>query len=109
MVPDNLMHLICQYSLRNMDKIGIKDEVKFVDSFLDNPAGKLGKPCVCSHKQTLGVRTRLERILIFMSRNPKRNQPRQPKQQISNGTWKSSNMWMANGKAKEPIYKKRKS
>ncbi len=34
-VPDNLQHTICEYSLGDLEQVGVKNRVEFVGSFLD--------------------------------------------------------------------------
>jgi uncharacterized protein (TIGR00661 family) len=64
-VPDNPEHTICEYSLGDLDQIGIRDKVEFVGSFL-NMTSERGseKHIFASISGPLGTRARLTRMLI---------------------------------------------
>jgi uncharacterized protein (TIGR00661 family) len=64
-VPDNPEHTICEYSLGDLDRIGIKDKVEFVGSFLNMTSERgLEKHVFASISGPLGTRAKLARIII---------------------------------------------
>jgi uncharacterized protein (TIGR00661 family) len=64
-VPDNPEHTICEYSLGDLDRIGIKDKVEFVGSFVNMTSERgLEKHVFASISGPLGTRAKLARIII---------------------------------------------
>jgi len=64
-VPDNPKHTICEYSLGNLDQMGIRDKVEFVGSFLNMNSEKGSEKHIFAPiSGPLGTRAKLSRTII---------------------------------------------
>jgi len=64
-VPDNPKHTICEYSLGNLDQIGIRDKVEFVGSFLHMTTERGSENHIFAPiSGPLGTRAKLARMII---------------------------------------------
>ena len=64
-VPDNPKHTICEYSIGDIDQMGIKDKVEFVGSFLNMTSERgLERHIFAPISGPLGTRAKLARMII---------------------------------------------
>jgi len=64
-VPDNPKHTICEYSLGDLDRMGIRDKVEFVGSFIEmTPKSGSDKHIFAPISGPLGTRAKLARMII---------------------------------------------
>ena len=64
-VPDNPKHTICEYSIGDIDQMGIKDKVEFVGSFLNMISERgLERHIFAPISGPLGTRAKLARMII---------------------------------------------
>ena len=64
-VPDNPKHTICEYSIGDIDQMGIKDKVEFVGSFLNMTSERgLERHIFAPISGPLGTKAKLARMII---------------------------------------------
>jgi len=64
-VPDNPKHTICEYSIGDIDQMGIKDKIEFVGSFLNMTPEKSSKKHIFAPiSGPMGTRAKMARMII---------------------------------------------